>query len=76
MERDDVEMFDPKAAVIEMLKKSENETLIVQEEATKVNQEKIRMQQELSLREKKKNREIWRMGMLDRVKKENALGRH
>ena len=66
----DVDMIDPKAAVMEMLKKMpEKEMFSAQEEATKDKQETVREQQEPSLMEKKKNREIWGIGMLERLKK-------
>ena len=61
---DDVEMLDPKAAVLEMLR------------ATKVLKEKKELKGKLSLIEMKKNREIWRMGMLERVKKEKVPVEH
>ena len=61
---DDVEMLDPKAAVLEMLRD------------TKDRQRKKKLQGELSLIEKKKNREIYRKGMLERVKKENVPVEH
>ena len=58
---DDIEMLDPKAAVMEMLGKEKKR---MERKETK------KLQGELSLIEKKRNREIWRKGMLDRVKKE------
>ena len=79
---DDVEMFDPKAAVLEMLKKPQKETwsdnldwdgeVSVQEEATKNKQETSLLQVDLSITEKKKNRECWRKGMLESVIKEKV----
>ena len=67
---DEVHRIDPKAAVIEMLKKAKLD------EDIKNKQEKKRTLGKLSLNEKKRNREIWRMGMLDRVKKENVPVEH
>ena len=60
---DDIHSEDPKAAVMKMLEKAKKG------EEYKNKQEKKR---ELSLIEKKRNREIWRKGMLDRVKDKNA----
>ena len=57
---DEVEMVDPKAAVMKMLRD------------TKDQQEKNKLQGELSLIEKKKNKESWRRGILERVKKDNV----
>ena len=60
VEGDDVEMLDPKAAVMKMLRDAEDQ------------QERIKPQGELSLYEKKKNKEMWRNGVLERVKKEKV----
>ena len=78
----DVEMFDPKSAVLEMLKQPEKETwsdnldwdgdVSVQEEATKNKQETNLLRVDLSITEKKKNRECWRKGMLESVIKEKV----
>ena len=64
VEGDDIVMGDPKAAVMEMLKKGETSL------------QKKGLKGEPSLQEKKWNREIWRKGMLDRVKKENVPFEH
>ena len=64
VEGDDIVMGDPKAAVMEMLKKGE------------MSLQKKRLKGEPSLLEKKRNKEIWRKGMLDRVKKENVPVEH
>ena len=55
---------------MEMLKKAK------QEEVIKNNGEKKKLQGELSLIEKKRNREILRMGMLEWVKKEKLTAEH
>ena len=60
VEGDDVDMRGPKAAVMKMLRD------------TKDQQEKNKLQGELSLIEKKKNKESWRRGILERVKKDNV----
>ena len=67
VEEDDIDMVDPKAAVMEMLRK---------EKKKRDKQETKKLQGELSLIEKKRNREIWRKGMLDRVKKEEVPVEH
>ena len=79
---DDVEMFDPKAAVLEMLKKPRKETwsdnlerdgdVSAWEEATKNKQETNLLQADLSITEKKKNRDRWRKGMLESLMKEKV----
>ena len=82
VEVEEVQMIDPKSSVMEMLKKDPlketwSDSLVMesdgseQEEATKVHSE-TNQHRELSLIEKKKNRDIWRCGMLERLKKENA----
>ena len=53
-------MLDPKAAVMKMLRDAEDQ------------QEKIKPQGELSLYEKKKNKEMCRNVVLERVKKEKV----
>ena len=60
VEGDDIEMLDPKAAVMKMLRDA------------KYQQEKKKPQGELTLVEKKMNRAIWRKCVLERVKKEKA----
>ena len=57
---DDVDMLDPKAAVMKMLRDAKDQ------------QGKIEPQGELSLDKKKKNKEIWRKEKLERVKKEKV----
>ena len=57
-------MLDPKAAVMKMLRD------------TKDKKEKNKLQGERSLIEKKKNREIWRKGMLEKVKKGKVPAEH
>ena len=57
---DEVELVDPKAAVRKMLRDTRDQ------------QEKNKLQGELSLIEKKKNKESWRRGILERVKKDNV----
>ena len=47
-----------------------------QDEATKVHSETNNHQRELSLIEKKKNRDIWRNALLERLKKENVPVEH
>ena len=47
-----------------------------QDEATKVHSETIHHQREWSLIEKKKNRDIWRNALLERLKKENVPVEH
>ena len=68
--KDEVQCIGPKAAVMELLEKAK------QEEAFKTEQEKKKAKVKLSLIEKEMNREIWRMGMLDRVKKEKVPVEH
>ena len=86
LERDDEEMFDPKAAVLKMLKQPQKEIwsdnldgdvdVSVQKEVANDKQETNMLQRDLSLTEKKKNREIWRKGMLEWVKKEKVAVEH
>ena len=68
----DIDMFEPKAAVMEMFTKE----MSLQEEEINVQQKTKQLPGELSLIEKKKNREIWRKGMLERVKKEKVTAEH
>ena len=79
-------MFDPKTAVMEMLKHPHKVNLgnilegdgdvSLPEQDIKDKQETKKLQGELSLIEKKRNTEIWRKGMLDRVKKEKVAVEH
>ena len=79
---DDVEMLDPKAAVLKMLEQPQREfwsdnldgdgDVSAQEEATKDKLKTNMRQGDLSLTDKIKKREIWRKGLLERVKKENV----
>ena len=62
VEGDDIEMLSPKAAVMKMLKDA-------QEIQENTKQEKTKQNGELRLEEKKKNREIWKKGMVKILRK-------
>ena len=79
VEGDDVEMLNPKAAVLEMLRWPQKDTwsdsedrdgdVREQDEATTELQETNSQQRETTVIEKKRNREMWRDAMLERLRK-------
>ena len=69
VEGDDVEMLAPKAAVLKLMK----DPLDLHEN---IQQETSWPKGELSLDEGKKNREIWRKGMLERLRKQKVPRGH